>query len=378
MLVKQIYDLVNTTTKETLGEETIVQEDLSNLVDVGEAVFNASAVENYTRTLVDHIGKMVFVVRKYTGSAPSVLMDSWEYGSVLEKVRAELPEAQENESWELEDGTSYDEDIFKAPRVSAKFFNKRVTFEVQLSVTDEQLKSAFSSADQMNSFISMLYNEVDKTLQMKTDELVMRTINHHIACTLNDGNSVRACNLLALYNAEATTPLTADTCIKNKDFIRFVAYTMKLYASRMAKMSRLYNIGGTAKFTPKDYLHLVMLSDFKAGADIYLQSETFHNELTKLPSAEEVPFWQGSGTGYAFGDISKINIKTAEGDVIEQDGIIACMFDREALGVSNFKRHVTSKYNARAEFTNLWYKQFAGYFNDLDENFVVFYVKDED
>lgn len=379
MLVKQVYELVNLTTKETLGEETIVNEDLSNLVDIGEAIFNASAVENYTRTLVDHVGKMVFVVRKYTGSAPSVLMDSWEYGSVLEKVRAELPEAQENESWELEDGASYDEDIFKAPKVSAKFFNKRVTFEVQISITEEQLKSAFSNASQMNSFVSMIYNEIDKTMQVKTDDLVMRTINHFIGCTLADGDSVRACNLLALYNAEhEDAPLTASTCVKNKDFIRFTAYTLKLYASRMAKISRLYNIGGTAKFTPRDYLHLVMLSDFKVGADIYLQSETFHNELTKLPDAEDVPFWQGSGTGYAFEDISKINIKTAEGDTIEQSGIIACMFDREALGVSCMKKTTTSKYNNRAQFMNLWYKHFAGYFNDLDENFVVFYVADED
>lgn len=377
MLVKQVYELVNLTTKETLGKETIVNEDLSNLVDIGDAVFNASAFENYTKSLVDHIGKMVFVVRKYTGSAPSVLMDSWEYGSVLEKVRAELPEAQENESWELEDGASYDEDIFKAPVVSAKFFNKRVTFEVQISITEEQMKSAFSNASQMNSFVSMIYNEIDKTLQVKTDDLVMRTINHHIACTINDGDSVRACNLLALYNEEhSDAPLTADTCIHNKDFIRFTAYTLKLYASRMAKMSRLYNIGGTAKFTPKDYLHLVMLSDFKVGADVYLQSETFHNELTSLPTAEDVPFWQGSGTGYAFDDISKINVKTAQGDTVEQSGIICCMFDREALGVSCMKRVVTSKYNNRAQFTNLWYKHFAGYFNDLDENFVVFYVED--
>lgn len=379
MEVKQIYTLTNEVVKEVLGEETVVNEDLSNLVDVGEALFNASAVENYTKTLVDHIGRMVFVVRKYTGSAPSVIMDSWEYGSVMEKVRAEMPEAQENESWELEDGASYDENIFKAPKVSAKFFNKRTTFEIQLSITDEQVKSAFTDAGQMNSFISMLYNEVDKALQVRTDELVMRTINHHIACTLKDGNEVRACNLLALYNAEhEDAPLTAETCLKNKEFIRFVALTLKLYASRMAKMSKLYNIGGTAKFTPRDYLHLVMLADFKVGADIYLQSETFHNELSKLPDAEEVPFWQGSGTGYGFEDISKIDVKTAFGDTVTQTGIIACMFDREALGVSNFKRHVTSKYNARAEFTNLWYKQFAGYFNDLDENFVVFFVADEE
>ena len=35
MKVEQVYDIVNTMTKEVLGEETVVNEDLSNIVDVG-------------------------------------------------------------------------------------------------------------------------------------------------------------------------------------------------------------------------------------------------------------------------------------------------------------------------------------------------------
>lgn len=396
MEVKQIYTLTNDIVMETLATKNeqgeivtpvTLKEDLSNLVDVGEAVFNASAKENYLHTLVDHIGRMMFVTRKYTGSAPSILMDSWEFGSVLEKVRGDMPEATENESWELEDGASYDENIFTAPKASAKFYNLRTTFEVPISVTDEQMKSAFSNASQMSSFLDMIYNKVDQALQVRTNQLIKRTLNNAIASVVHheipdadygEKSTVCAVNLLKLYNDKFNKSLTASACITDKEFLRFVAYELKLYSDRMVEMSRLFNINGTEKFTGKEYQRLVMLADLRAGTDVYLQSDTFHNEFTKLPSADTVPFWQGTGAEYDFETISTINVKTATGDDVNITGVIACLFDRDACVVCNYKRKVTSKYNARAEFTNLWYKQFAGYINDFDENFVVFFVADED
>lgn len=101
MEIKQVYELVNTTTQEVIGESGLVEEDLSNVVDVGAAIFNNSAFDAYVKSLVNHIGKVIFVNRPYRGSAPSVLMDAWEYGSVVEKIHSEMPQAVENESWEL-------------------------------------------------------------------------------------------------------------------------------------------------------------------------------------------------------------------------------------------------------------------------------------
>lgn len=388
MEITQIYEITNDVVKEIVGEKVVLQEDLSNIVDVGVEILNANQHENFVTHLVDRIGRTLFVIRKYSGSAPSVLMDSWEYGNILQKVRAEMPQATENESWELEDGASYDEDIYTATVVREKFFTKRTTFEIPLSITDKQLKSAFISASAMNSFLSMIYNEVDKALQVRTDALVMRTITNFIGETihadfgsssLSSKTGVKAINLLYMYNQEyglsGGDALTKAKAYTDPKFIRYACYVMKYTATNMSKMSKLFNIGGTDKFTPRDYLHLVMLSRFKSGADVFLQSETFHNELTSLPSAEEISCWQGTGTSFAIGDVSKINVKTSEGNEIETDGILAVMFDRDALGVSCYDRHVTSKYNNRAEFTNLWYKQFAGYFNDFDENFVVFFIQ---
>ena len=383
MEVKQIYSLMNDVTKEVLGTESVLLEDLSNVVDVGTQIFNASAVDNYVKSLVNHIGKVIFVNRPYSGNVPSVLMDGWEYGSVLEKITAELPNATENESWELTDGASYDPNIFYKPSVSAKFFNKKVTFDIPMSFTERQVKESFSSAEQLNGFLSMLYNAVDKSMTVKIDALVMRTINNMIGETiyadygtdlLSSKSGVKAINLLYLYNQRYSQNLTAANAVTDPDFIRFASFEMGVVASRLTKISSLYNIGGKDRFTPNDMLHVVMLSDFKQAANVFLQSDVFHDEFTRLPNAEEVPYWQGSGTGYAFTDITKVYITTASEHDVTATGILGVMFDRDALGVTNLDRRVTTNYNPKAEFYNNWYKFDAGYFNDTNENFVVFFA----
>lgn len=383
MEVKQIYDIVNGATQEILGESVLLKEDLSNIVDIGTEVFNASSVDNYVKTLVNHIGRVVFVNRKYSGRAPSVLMDAWEYGSVLQKITMELPEATENESWELVDQSSYDPNVFTKPKVSTKFFNKRTTFEIPMSITEMQVKESFSSPEQLNGFVSMIYNAIDKSMTVKTDALIMRTINNMIGETvyteygganINSKSTVKAVNLLYLYNQEYSKSLTAAKALKDPDFIRYAAYIIGMTASRLGTISTLFNIGGKDRFTPSDLLHIVMLADFKKSADVFLQSSTFNEEYTKLPNSEVVPYWQGSGTGYDFTDTGKVYVKTASGHDETVTGVLCVMFDRDALGVTNFNRRVTTNYNPKAEFYNNWYKADAGYFNDFNENFVVFFV----
>lgn len=387
MTVKQIYEFVNNATQQALGESVVLNEDLSNIVSVGEAVFNANAMDAYVKALVNRIGQTIFVNRVYEGSAPSVLMDGWEYGSVLQKVSAGLPEARVNETWELTDGQSYDPHIFHAPKdVTVKFYNEYITFEIDMSFTEEQLKQSFVSATELNGFISMLYTNVDNSMTVKIDELIRRAVNNMIGATLADDYStgnyasksgIKAINLLYLYNntlLDGTPKLTADECLSNPEFIRFAAYMIKLTHGRMRSMSTLFNVGGQPRFTPKDLSHVVLLEDFASAADVFLQSATFHNELTALPTADTVPYWQGSGTGFGFNDISSIDVVTANGKTVKASGILGVVFDRWAVGVANVNRKVTSQWTPNAEFFTNFYKYKAGYFNDLNENFVVFFV----
>lgn len=378
MRVEQVYSIMNAVTQTTLGENEVLAEDLSNIVDIGNSIMNVAGIENYVRSLTDHIGKTIFVNRAYSGSVPSVLMDGWEFGSILEKVTYDdLPEATENESWKLENGKSYDVNVFTQPKASAKFFNKRVTFEVPMSFAERQVKSAFDNAAQLNSFFSMIYNAIDKSMTVKVDGLVSRTINNMIGETLvNGAGTVKAVNILKMYNEKFGTRLTANNCIYDPEFIRYASLVIGLWSDRLTKLSTLFNVGGKDRFTSKDLQHIVLLSEFEAYAKAYLYSDTYHKEFTALPNAEKVAYWQGSGSNYDFASTSKIHVTTSSGDEVEQSGILGIIFDRDALGVSNLDRRVTTNYNAKGEFFNNWYKFDAGYFNDLNENFVVFYVAD--
>ena len=408
MEVKQIYSLINSVSGEVLGKTDIVAENLTGVVDLGTEIFNQNAVDNYVKSLVNHIGKVIFVNRPYAGKVPSVLMDAWEFGSVLEKISADVPAAEENDTWDLTDGQTYSQDVFHKPTVTAKFFNSKVTFEVPVSITERQVKESFSNAAQLNGFISMIYAAVEKSMTIKADALIMRTINNMIAETvladaqafgataagdmagadLASASTARCVNLLKLYNDKyfPATPgspnptpnpnaLTAAKAITDPDFIRFASYVMGTYADRLQSISTVFNVGGKERFTPKDMLHVVLLSDFAKAAQTYLYSDTFNRGDVLLPQAETVPFWQGSGKNYEFASTGNINIKESGGKAVEISGVLGVMFDRDALGVCNLDRRVTTNYNAKAEFFNNYYKFDAGYFNDTNENFVVFFIE---
>lgn len=386
MKAKQIYQLMNNVSKEVLGKTDIINENLEGLADFGTEILNANAVDNYVKSLVDHIGKVVFVDRPYSGSVPSVLMDAWEFGSVLEKISAELPEATENASWELTNGESYDPNVFYKPTVTVKFFNNKVTFEIPVSITEKQVKESFSNVGQLNAFVSMIYTAVDNSMTVKVDGLIMRTINTMIAKTVSNdiadgkfGNATtnRAVNILKLYNDKFGAQLTADKAITTPEFVRYASFIIGLYRDRMSKISTLFNIGAKERFTPLENMHVVMLADFVNASNAYLQSDTYHNEYTALPNAETVPFWQASGTNYDFDVISTIDVKLDANTPVKLSGVLGVMFDKHAIAVCNVDKRVTTQYNGRAEFFSNWYKYDCHAIADTDENFVVFYIADE-
>lgn len=390
MEVIQIATLLNSVIAEQVGEEaTLLNEDLSNVVDVGRSVFNATSYDKFTKALVDHIGRVIFVDRKYEGVAPSVIYDGFEWGAVLEKIGSDIPEYTENETWDLTNGQSYDPNVFYASNVYAKFFSRYVRFEVPLSVTDKQAKSAFSSAQELTRFVNMLFGKVDDAMSLAQESLVMRTINGAIAETVYDdytdlddigaSSGVKAINLLYLYNqAHSSATLTQEQALASPEFIRFASAEMMKVANRLKKVSTLFNVGGKKRFTPMANLKIVLHSDFSANAKAYLYSGTFHEEYVKLPKADEVPYWQGSGDDYDIDETTAINVKLPSDNTktVAIDGIIGIMFDEEALGVLNFERYTTSQYNGKAEFTNYWHKQKACQFLDLNENIVVFLCND--
>ena len=384
MKMNQVYEILNTVTTEILGDSVVVAEDLSNIVDVGKAFENLQdGFDNYVRTLHDHIGRMVFVDRVKPSRAPNIMRDGWEYGSILEKIRIEMPDAEENESWNLVDRASYDTQIFYAPKIHAKFWNDRITFEIPMSFTEKQIKSSFSNAVQLNAFYSAIQTAIMNAMTKNLDALIMRTINNMTAETIyseyptaqySASSGVRAINLLYLYNQRYGQTLSAANAMTTPEFIRFASYYMGLTLDRMDDWNKLYNIGGTEKFTSADRRHFVLLSEFKRSAGVFLYdaSNQFNTDDIKLPESETVNYWQGIGTSW--GETTKLKVSTAQGHSVEISGILGVAFDNDACAVCNEDRRVKTDVNNKAEFWTERHKFDCGYCNDFDEQFVVFFV----
>lgn len=378
MKVTQIKDLVNSSLKELNGTSELLNENLSNVVDVGTEIFDTENVDNFVKKLIDRVGSTVFNTRIYQGSAPSVLMTSWEFGSVLEKVDSELPDVEENDSWKLENGKDYSPNIFYQPKVSAKFFNSKVTFDIPISFTQMQVKSAFNSASELNGFLSMLMNNVQNAMTVHLDGLIMKTINNMTANVLDKKQGLQVVNLLDGYNKTATTKLTTENALQNADFIKYANLIINTYRDRISKLSTLFNQGQKSKFTPQANQHLVILSDLASASKVYLESDTYHDDNVKISNYDVVPYWQGSGKTYSFNDVSSIDVAIKDGKStkeIKASGILGVLFDTNAVGVTCQNQRVTTNYNPRAEFYTNFTKFDAGYYNDLNENFIVFTVQ---
>lgn len=388
MQVKQIYSILNDVMKEVTGgyiavlndqgeevrQEVIVNEDLSNIVDMGTIVFDPHKnwADNYVKSMINRIGREVFVDRVYSGYAPDVRRDAWEYGSIMSKTRCKIFDAKPNPSWSLEKGQTVNQFEFCPPEVTQKFYNHKEAWQIDCSFTNEQLKESFTSAEAMNRFIGMIENRINTSMTIYIDSLIMRTINNFMAEKIKDRNGV--VDVLTPFNALRTTPLSAEQAANDKDWFRYFALQVKKYVERFRAPSVKFNTeDSNVTFTPRDFARLVIHSDISSAMEVYLQSDTYHDDLVKIGQYETVPFWQTQGENYDLAETSRIDVKvSSDGTIIDRNYIVGVLFDYDALGVLNDNRRTTSSFNANGEYWTNFYKIDTSYFNDLAENGIIF------
>ena len=375
MEVKQIYNFVNEAAQAVAGEIALPKEDLSNIVDVGKSIANALGYDSFYKALVNRIGKMYFEDRPYKGQLLKLFKDSWTFGSIVAKVQVDDMEVQENSTWDIINGASYDPFIVNLPVISSKFYNKMATFELDITTPTKQLEQSFLSVDEMNRFLSMVQTMVYNSMETRIEACAFACLDNLMAANI-DNNGASVVHLLTKYNMDAGTSLNATTALLNTDFLQWASKVMGIYKKRLRSRTSIYNLGGKRRFTPFELLHYVVLGDFAEAVKNKAYSNTYHDEFITLPNYEEVAYWQAPGTSFAWADISKINVTAVMADGttkdVEKGNIVAVMFDDEACGVLQPRKRVTTQYNAKNETYNDFHKWESRYFNDFNENCIVF------
>lgn len=376
MTVSQIYQLVNTAAQAVAGEIALPHEDLSNLVDVGQSIANAQGTDAFYKALVNRIGKMYFVDRKYTGLLLTLFKDSWQFGSIVGKVQVDDMDASENDTWSIINGASYDPFVVNLPVVSSKFYNKMATFELDITTPTKQIEQSFLSVDEMNRFLSMVQTMVYNSMETRIEACAFRALDNFIAAT-SDAAGASVVHLLTLYLSITGITLTADKALVDADFLRWSSKILGLYKKRLKARTSIYNLGGKRRFTPEDRLHFVVLADYAESAKNAAYSTTYNEEFIRLPNYEEVPYWQAPGTSFAFADVSTVDVDAVVDDngtvkSVKESNIIAVMFDDDAIGVLQPRKRVTTIYNPKNETYQDFHKWESRYFNDFNENGIIF------
>lgn len=381
MEVKQISSILNEVVKQAYGESAPTATDYTGLIAMGDYVLNSTtSTDVFLNTLVDRIGYTIFDSRAYKGRNWDIIRHAFEYGAILQKIHVQPQEATDAPQWELEEGQFVNQYVITKPAVNQKLFSGLTVWEVDVTIPDSTLRTAFTSYEAMSSFIDSIFTAISNSLEVELERYGAMAVNNFIAEKIHAQKTgvsgIHCINLLTEYNTATSSTLTAANALRDKEFMRWSTRLINMYMDRFTQMSSLFNVEKYARFTPREYLRVKMLSDFTTAATAYLQSDTYHNELVSLPYYTEIGYWQGSGETYSFDDVSTINITTSSGNVVNQKGVVAFISDIEAIGMMYDDRRVRSVRNERGEYTNYFNKADIKYYNDLSENGLVFIIDD--
>lgn len=389
MNVKQISTLLNGIFGEALGEGNMISEDLRNLVDAGRTITSSTDFddnfENYAKQIVDKVGRTIFADRVYKAKDLGLWRDAFEYGSVLEKLRVDVGAFTDNAEWDLTKDSNNDgvldynanisthiQDLFKfyPARVQAKYFNAKTTFRNTISLTRKQLRSAFTGATEMAKFLGMIENAIAKRLEIAKTQLQKRVLVNLIGEKIYNGKSV---DLRALYTATGATnvPETLEGALADKSIVRFIAKTMSFDREMMAEPSTLYTDGTFITHTPVEDSRLIVLADLDSALKFNLYGDTYNDEFVKLNNFNTIPFWQENAKD-SLAIRAAINVVTSANHSVNKGYILGVLFDRDAAMICNEEPEVRTQYNPDGNFTNYIYAYDCSYYNDFDENALVY------
>lgn len=379
----QIYQIVNNLAEQSLGIKNVEATE-ATFMSIGKAVLSSEDNKDaFYKTLVSRIGRTVLAIREYEADVTTLSREPFEYGSILQKISFKMPKAQQNDTWL---GVPASSDPFEETDTEFMqvFFDKWSAWEVPGTCPDVQLETAFTNAQTMMAFIDGILIMMNESMKLSYENLGYATRAALIADTISSAaiNPNIAINLLAEYNTLTNESLTVASALRNTDYYKWATMKMKMISDRLTKLSTTFNKAKWERHTSKDLQIFEVLSDFANGANFYLQADTYHNEITKLPLYKEIPYWQGSGTDWSFDSVSGINLTIESTDeagaivqkAITQTGIVAVIRDYDSAGITIDKRRTKSIYNPRREVTNYWLKAEMGHFRDMSENCVVFYM----
>lgn len=378
-----IYNVLNSINAQANTGATLVKTS-TDFISYGDTILSLSsdAKDTWFSALLDRIGQTVIDNRAYRArTAVSLWRSEYEYGMAMSKLYSSMPVASTDKAWSDPAYVSTDPFAPEVATVEQRLYAKQSTWQLKRTIPMVQLKTAFLNEQAMGAFLDDLMLTVQNAMERSIENLANITRSSLIAKTYLAGGA-KVVKLITAYYNETGQTVTAPGCLYNRDFLRFASLQIALNLDRIQHMTSIFAKSGYERFSDREFVDFAVLGLFDDSVRTYLAADTYHDKLVELPSENKyiAPFWQASGTGFGYGDISKVNLElkpessSGAGDDIklEKAGIIAIIHDKEAAGLTLDERRVTTLFNPELESTNYWFKARERYYVDDTQPAIVF------
>lgn len=390
LTAKQIYTIVNEVAQQAMGAKAIAVIDNTGLIALGNTVLGSNdTVNNFINALTDRIGRTIVSFRAYHSHFPDFERDSIEWGNILQKLKIGMPDAEEDQSYNLVDGSSVDQYKINKAKVNQLLFTSETPWQTHITVHLDELEKAFVDSTAMGTFISGMFGEVQNRIELAMENLSMDCVNNYIAEIYSRrevaGSKNRTFKLVTLYKDatgvdHTTEPLNA---LDDEEFLKFTVRLINKISSTMEYMTTgrfntPANVGDATnttvytRHTPKSEQKMMLFIDLVNALKTNINSKAFNMEQVAIDIPfMTVPFWQAIDTPAGI----HIN-KTASNAVATVPNVMGILYDREAMGTYKKQYNsLTSPINAAGRYYNVFYHMRTLFFNDLTENAVIFVLE---
>lgn len=379
--ITDIYQILNSIHNQATGRTALAPTNTAEFVSQATATLAAGTDAVYN-ALMDVSMRPIFAVRDYTEKFKGLYRTNNEYGAVMRKISFADKEIQEAAlpTWQPVDQTSADQWVINKDDVLEMRFYGRAVYKDHFTVFEKQIKTAFSSPDQLGSFLTAQVTHRNNKYKQYRENLSRATLANFIGAKYYLNNGI--IHLLSEYNALTGLQLTAQTIYQPENirpFFQWVRSRINTLARMMRERSELYQVTVQGKHinrhTDNRDLEIYMDASALDIIDTMVNANTYHDEPLKYANVEGVGYWQSIQSP------SQINVTpsyvaangtvaTAEAQNIQN--MFGVMFDRDAVGINQFEYMIrNTPSNASGLYFNTYLHSNMQYHNDLTEKGIV-------
>lgn len=368
------------------GKTALKGVSTSNFVSVANTA-KEIPVDPLLSALTTTLSKTIFSIRPYSRKFKGLYHDNIKFGNHARKINIADSDWTKDERYDLTDGSSIDMYKVKKPNVLQMNYYGQNIVERQVTIFRDQLNTALSSEEEFQRFITMVMTNASDQIEQAHESCARMTLANFMgACKAHGGNVY--VNLLTEYNTLTGGTLKAADVYKPDNFVPFVKWAfarIKNISDLMTERTQMFhqNITGKeiSRHTPYNKQKMYLQSKFMNEVSTMVLGDVFHDNRYKLIDYETVGFWQNPKSPDSINVATVADISTtgaAQGTTVnEVNGIIGCLFDEEAMGISTFNEwSAPTPFNAKGGYTNIFWHFNDRYYNDLTENGVVFVIQD--